>query len=101
MKTMRNPSSVLLLLAMAAPQLQAATGYFDECLALYRMVEDPEFIHKVARENGLNSIRFYATETPEQVRMILAYGKARNLCGNGAASFNGTVENTAAGKRKP
>ena len=98
---MKKTIFMMLAIAAVAPEVQAARGYFDECPALYRMVEDPEFIAKVAGANGLTSVRFYSTETPEQMRMILAYGNTRNLCGTSAAPLNETAEKAPAGRRKP
>jgi hypothetical protein len=78
---MKGIPVILLASITVTPHFNAHAGYFDECPILYQRVDDPAFIRDVASSNGLSSVRFSSIETPTQAQMILAYGKAKGLCG--------------------
>ncbi len=54
----------------------------SDCSLEKRYLNDRGFIEKVARENGLSSMRFYSQETPLQISMIAEYAKKNGLCQN-------------------
>lgn len=97
---MRKNLVISLAFAAAVPPVFATQAFFDECPVLYRLVQDPEFVSRVAKENGTSAARFYGIELPEQARMILAYGRSHNLCGREAGPAYGPANNSASGVPK-
>lgn len=54
----------------------------SDCPLEKRYLNDRGFIEKIARENGLISMRFYSQETTLQISMIAGYAKKNRLCQN-------------------